>query len=75
MADTIIFPLSEETGLAMLAALERIADALEASNRNALSAEVVDDELLVSGRLVSESGGMVTFSDGAMVDDNGILRL
>lgn len=58
MAETVIFPLSEETGLRILAVLERIARAMEGTTQET-GASVEDDHLVLPGASV-EDGYLVT---------------
>ena len=55
MSETVIYPLSEETGLQILAALRRIANALEGKGT---SASIEDDMLVASDEV--EDGYLVT---------------
>lgn len=71
MADTIIFPLSEETGQLMLQQLRRIAAALETIARGGGDTATYEgDELVVTGATVGQDGVLETT---ATVGDDGVL--
>ena len=63
MAETVIYPLSEETGLMILAALQRIANALEGGSEPAAT---IEDDMLVLDNAQVEDGYLVT--DGTIED-------
>jgi hypothetical protein len=65
MAETVIYPLSEETGQRILAALLRIARALEGDD--APTALIEDDMLVLSNASIDDDGYLVT--DGAISED------
>jgi hypothetical protein len=58
MAETVIYPLSEETGQRILAALLRIAKALEGNERDT----------------ATYANGMLSISGNAYVDEDGYLH-
>ena len=66
MAETVIYPLSEETGQKILAALLRIANALEGGG-----SATVEDDMLALDNVQIEDGYLVT--DGTIED--GYLEL
>lgn len=54
MAETVIYPLSEETGLRILAVLTRIAEALEGESGT------IEDDMLVLNNATIDDGYLVT---------------
>ena len=70
MADTVIFPLSEETGRQILAALVRIATALEGGGSPSVVASVNGTDLSLDGAGVSVVGTDLRI-DGANVTVSG----
>ena len=70
MAEQVIFPLSEETGRQILAALRRIANALEGDSAQPVSASVSGTDLALDGTGVSVDGTDLRI-DGASVTVDG----
>jgi len=67
MAETVILPLSEETGLRILATLQRIERILSGSTDEAT---YEDGYLVMDGAYVDGDGYLVT---GATIDGDGYL--
>ena len=72
MEETVIFPLSEDTGQKILAALLRIAVALESANGGGSNVNMVvsDGMLVVQGQGVTVADGMLTMEGGVTVADD-----
>ena len=73
MEETVIFPLSEDTGQKILAALLRIAAALESSASGGgsnVSMSVSDDMLVAQGRGVDVADDVLTMEGGVTVADD-----
>lgn len=71
MAETVIFPLSEETGLQILAALRRIAYALESQQQGevTLDAVVENDILKLTGNGASVIDDVLVLRGASVTDD------
>ena len=72
MEETVIFPLSEDTGQKILAALLRIAVALESANAGGsnVSMAVSDGMLVAQGQGVDVADDMLTMEGGVTVADD-----
>lgn len=74
MAETVIYPLSEETGLRILSALVRIAAALEGGG-GAMSASVENDVLNMTGSSVDVVRDVLTVTGSSASVENDVLYL